>query len=113
MGGGRRGGGGYPGSTESKQERHDGKEILERISRETGGRLFEVSKKETVDQIYQTIQEDLRNQYSLGYVPDSSDDASEYRKIHVTTTRKELAVQARDGYYPAKQLDAKQEEDRN
>ncbi len=113
IGGGRRGGGGYPGSGESRQERENGKTVLERISRETGGRLFEASKKETVDQIYQTIQEDLRNQYSLGYVPDRPGDASEYRKIRVTTTQKELAVQARDGYYPAKQLDAKQDKGQN
>src|SRR5208337_1110210 len=52
MGGGRGGGGGYPRSPESRQERENGKDILERISRETGGRLFEASKKETVDQIY-------------------------------------------------------------
>jgi VWFA-related protein len=108
MGGGRGGGGRYPRSPESQQERN--KDILERISRETGGRLFEASKKETVDQIYQTIQEDLRNQYSLSYVPGTPGDASEYRKIRATTTQKELAVQARDGYYPAKQLEVKQED---
>ena len=52
-------------------EQHaDGKKVLERISKETGGRLFEVSRKESVDQIYSQIQEELRNQYSLGYTPD-------------------------------------------
>jgi len=114
MGGpmGRRGGG-YPRSPESQQDRSNGKKMLERISKETGGRMFEASKKETVDQIYQQIQEDLRNQYGLGYVPDRPGNASEYRKIHVTTTQKELVVQTRDGYYPAKQLDAKQEKERN
>ena len=114
MGGpmGRRGGG-YPRSPEPRQDRSNGKKILERISKETGGRMFEVSKKETVDQIYQQIQEDLRNQYSLAYVPDRPGNASEYRKIHVTTTQKELVVQTRDGYYPAKQLEAKQEKEQN
>jgi VWFA-related protein len=108
MGGpmGRRGG--YPRSPQPQQDRSNGKKILERISRETGGRTFEVSKKEAADQIYQTIQEELRNQYSLGYLPDRPGNAN--RKIHVTTTRKELVVQAREGNYPARQLDMTKED---
>lgn len=108
---GRRGGG-YP-APRSQRERPDGKPILERISRETGGRMFEVSKKQTIDQAYRTIQEELRNQYTIGYVSDRPGDASEYRRIHLTTTRKELAVQAREGFYPAKQLDTKAEKQQN
>ena len=92
-----RGGGGrrYP------QEEHvDGKKILERISKETGGRMFEVSKKDTVEQIYAQIQDELRHQYSLGYTPvRSGSDAGSYHKIQVTTKKKDLTVQARDGYY--------------
>ena len=94
-GGGHRGGGGYP-----REERPDGKKILERISKETGGRLFEVSKKETVDKIYADIEEELRSQYGLGYTPDKNAGAG-YHKIQVTTKQKELVVQARDGYYSA------------
>ena len=114
-------GSGYPRSPQPQKGRPDGKKILERISKETGGRMFDVSKessrketlKETVYQIYQRINEDIRHRYSLVYVPDRPGSASEYRKIHVTTTRKDLVVQTRDGYYPAKQLDAKQEKERN
>ena len=114
-------GAGYPRSPQPQKGRPDGKKILERISKETGGRMFDVSKessrketlKETVYQIYQRINEDIRHRYSLVYVPDRPGSASEYRKIHVTTTRKDLVVQTRDGYYPAKQLDAKQEKERN
>jgi VWFA-related protein len=94
-GGGRRGGG-----RRSPQEaRPDGKRILERISKETGGRLYEVSKKETVDQIYASIAEELRTQYSLGYTPDKANDAAGYHKISLTAKEKNLAVQTRDGYY--------------
>ena len=86
-------GGNYP-----QHEQVDGKKILERISKETGGRLFEVSKKETVDKIYAKIEEELRNQYSLGYTP-AKDSAPGYHKIVLTTFNKDLKVQARDGYY--------------
>ncbi|MGH9530049.1 MAG: VWA domain-containing protein, partial [Terriglobales bacterium] len=69
-------------------------------SKETGGRLFEVSKKEPMDQIYSQIEEELRNQYSLGYTPDrSTADAPGYRKIELTTKQKGLTVQTRAGYY--------------
>jgi VWFA-related protein len=82
------------------QESHpDGKKVLERISKETGGRLFEVSKKQPIEQIYSHVQEELRNQYSLGYTPDKSNEATGYRKIALATKQKDLAVQARDGYY--------------
>ena len=99
------GGGGYPGGGgggrryPQQEQRPDGKKILDRISKETGGRLFEVNKKESVDQIYDQIQQELRDQYILGYVPAKSDDSAYYRKIHVTTKQKDLTVQARDGYY--------------
>jgi VWFA-related protein len=94
-GGGRRGGG-----QRSPQEvRPDGKKILERISKETGGRLYEVSKKETVDKIYTSIVEDLHTQYSLGYTPDKANHAAGYHKIGLTIKGKNLAVQTRYGYY--------------
>lgn len=94
MGGGRHGGGGgYP-----REDRPDGKKILTQISKETGGRLFQVSKKETVDKIYAEIQEELRSQYSLGYTPDK-DTGAGYHKLVVTVKDKEMVVQARDGYY--------------
>ncbi|HUL15073.1 MAG TPA: VWA domain-containing protein [Terriglobales bacterium] len=83
-----------------EEQRPDGKKILEQISKETGGRMFQVSKKETVDKIYAEIQEELRNQYSLGYTPDQGAGPG-YHKIHLVTRQKDLIVQARDGYYGA------------
>ncbi len=92
---GRGPGGGYP-----QQASHpDGKKVLERISRETGGRFFEVSKKLPIDQIYAQIEQELRNQYSLGYTPDKVVAGPGYHKITLTTTNKDLAVQTREGYY--------------
>jgi VWFA-related protein len=95
FGTGRRGGGRGP-----QETRVDGKKILEQISKETGGRMFQVSKKETVEKIYAEIEEELRNQYSLGYTPDKNTGPG-YHKLHVSTKQTELLVQARDGYYSA------------
>ena len=98
--GGPGGHGGYGGhgGNHPAHEQVDGKKILERISKETGGRLFEVSKKETIDKIYAQIEEELRNQYSLGYTPAKNSEPG-YHKIVLTTFNKDLKVQARDGYY--------------
>ena len=81
------------------QNRPDGKKILQQIARETGGGYFEVSKKKTVDQIYAQIEEELRNQYSLGYTSDRPETDGAYRKITLTVKQKGLLVQTRDGYY--------------
>lgn len=96
VGRGRRGGGGrFP--QPSAGGNVDGKKILQRISQETGGGYFEVSKKMTLDKIYDQIEEELRSQYSLGYNPDQSGGG--YHKISVSVKRKNMTVRARDGYY--------------
>jgi len=98
MGGGMgRHGGGYP--RPQQESRPDGKKILERLSKETGGRFFEASKKHPVDEMFSQIQEELRSQYSLGYTPEPPDAGAGYHKITLTTKKKELIVQARDGYF--------------
>jgi len=76
----------------------DGKKVLERISRETGGRLFEVSSKQPIDNVYAQISDELRNQYNLGYSPDSPNDSG-YHRIQLRTHDKDQTVQARSGYY--------------
>jgi len=77
----------------------DGKKILERLSKETGAGFFEVSDKQPIGQIYGRIEEELRNQYSLGYTPDRANAGAGYHKIRLMTKQKGLIVQTRDGYY--------------
>ena len=79
-----------------------GKSVLMRMSRETGGSFFEVSKKISIEQIFDAIQEELRSQYSLGYVSDKPVVVSEFRKIALTTDKKDLVVHARDRYWARK-----------
>jgi VWFA-related protein len=91
---GRHGGSRFP-----QESYPDGKKVLEQISKETGGRMFEVTKKEPIDKIYQEISEELRNQYNLGYTPDPPDPDGGYHKIALKARQKDLIVQARAGYY--------------
>jgi VWFA-related protein len=73
--------------------------IMQRLAKETGGGYFEVSKKLTIDQVFALIQEDLRSQYSIGYVSDRPPLVSEFRKIQLTVKRPALVVQSRDKYW--------------
>ncbi len=77
----------------------DGSRGLMRMAKETGGGFFEVSKKHGIDQIYSVVEDELRSQYSLGYVSDQPVRISEFRKIQLTTKQKGLIVQARDRYW--------------
>ena len=77
----------------------DGKKPLMRMSKETGGRFFEVTKKQSIEHIFDGIQDELRSQYSLGYVSDEPVRVSEFRSIQLTAKQKGLVVQARDQYW--------------
>jgi VWFA-related protein len=77
----------------------DGKAVLKELSQETGGTLFEVSKKISLDEVFAQIEEELRNQYIIGFTPKPGDGDDDYRRIRVKTKDKELTVQSRSGYY--------------
>jgi VWFA-related protein len=77
----------------------DGGGVLMRMSKETGGHFFAVSKKQTLNQVFDSIQDELRSQYSLGYVSDEPVRISEFRHIQLTTRQKGLVIQTRDKYW--------------
>jgi len=76
-----------------------GARALRTLSQETGGRMFEVGKKLTLKAIYDQVQEELRNQYNLGYTPSDS-GGKEFRHIKLRTKDGKLEVVTRAGYYP-------------
>jgi VWFA-related protein len=77
----------------------DGKRVLERMANDTGGSFFEVSKKHGVDEMFEVLQQELRTQYSLGYVSDKPVRVSEFRAIELTVRQKGLVAQARRRYW--------------
>jgi VWFA-related protein len=108
-GGGYPGGSGYPGGggrrggpTGSSEPKVDGKKILEQIATRTGGLWFEAKKKDSFDEIYAQIGEELHGQYLLTYTPDkatSSDDSDGFHKISLKAKDDKLQVITREGYY--------------
>jgi hypothetical protein len=61
--------------------------------------MLEISKKESIDQIYSQIEQELRSQYNIGYTPDRSGTTAVYHKIHLAAKDKNDLVQTREGYY--------------
>ena len=104
------GGGGYPGGGRNggggqrpTENRESGKKILDRITGETGGRVFEESKKQDFTSIYNQIAEELRSQYRLGFTPDKAITDDGYHQIDLSLPKKkDLRIQTRDGYYTGK-----------
>jgi len=101
-GGGCPGGGSDGGNYPNGRNHIDGRKVLERMTQETGGRLFEVKKNQNVAQIYNQIAEELRAQYHLGYTPSQDAATSGYHRIELTLRQKGPLIQTRDGYFTGK-----------
>jgi VWFA-related protein len=78
---------------------YSGESVLKQMSEETGGRLFRVDRKETLESIFDQIQQEMRTQYAIGYTPTNGKKDGSYRKIDLRTGNKDLKVQVRKGYY--------------
>ena len=48
---------------------YSGEAVLKQMSEETGGRLFQVDRKNTLESIFDQIQQEMRTQYAIGYTP--------------------------------------------
>jgi VWFA-related protein len=78
---------------------YGGGSALDRMSRETGGRMFPVDRRHPLTEVFQEIQDEMRSQYAIGYTPINSARDGSYRKIEIHTGNKDYKVQARKGYY--------------
>jgi VWFA-related protein len=72
---------------------------LKKMSSETGGHVFTVDRKHTLNDAFKDLQDELRNQYSIGYVPTNTARDGSFRHIEIKVTRPDLVVMARKGYY--------------
>jgi VWFA-related protein len=72
---------------------------LRRMSNETGGQVFPVSNKLTLDDIFREIQDEMRSQYVIAYTPPNPKKDGSYHKVELRVGKKDYRVQARKGYY--------------
>ena len=79
-----------------------GGSAMHKMSDETGGRVYKVDRKHTLDQVFKELQDEMRSQYSIGYTPANDRKDGTYRKIDIKLSNKDLKAQARKGYYAIK-----------
>jgi Ca-activated chloride channel homolog len=93
----------YAISTNVSGVKKQGDKILERISDATGGVAFFPFQMRDVSNAFTEIQEALRSQYALAYIPEDFRSDGRYRTIQIQADQKQYHVRARRGYYaPAK-----------
>lgn len=77
-----------------------GCDLLKQLAEPTGGRVFDAGRKRTpLNEIYQTIEDELRSQYALGYVPTNQQHDGKFRKLSVRVGKPGLRVRVRRGYF--------------
>ena len=77
-----------------------GEKMLEQLSDQTGGRAFFPYSAELLSDAFEQINEELRSQYSLTYVPTNRRRDGTYRKIRVDIKDgKKLKPRHRNGYF--------------
>ena len=71
---------------------------MKALAEKSGGRLLRADTLKSLPDAFAQIAAELRTQYMLGYYPTDKTRDDRYRKIKVTTTRKNVAIRARPGY---------------
>lgn len=72
---------------------------LRRLAEETGGRVLHVDRKNSLEEIFKQIQDEMRSQYALGYTPTNGVKDGSFRKIDIKLKDPAMKPQARRGYY--------------
>jgi Ca-activated chloride channel family protein len=78
----------------------DGDKILQQLAEETGGRSFYPYHVDDLDQSFQDIGDELRNQYQITYNPSNFVANNKYHRIKIELPKfNGYQVRARKGYY--------------
>src|SRR5215472_3071931 len=60
-----------------------GRGELQRMSADTGGKVFDVDRRHTLEDAFREIQDEMRSQYSIGYTPTNSRKDGTFRKLEL------------------------------
>jgi VWFA-related protein len=79
---------------------------MKRLSEETGGTFFDISSRKELTDAFGRINDELRSQYSIGYVSLNTSRDGKYRRIKIIPRDATYRIQARKGYYASKRMDS-------
>jgi VWFA-related protein len=95
-------GGNFPGSGApggaGAAEYARGKQYLETLAQNSGGRSFEAQSMYNLDSAFSGIAEELRRQYSLGYYPEVVGQIGDRKQIKIRVMRPGVVVRAKNSY---------------
>ena len=72
---------------------------LQRLASLTGGRVLEAQTYTNLTEVYETVAEELKNQYYLSYIPTNPRKDGSWRKLEVRPLRIGVVTKTRSGYY--------------
>jgi Ca-activated chloride channel family protein len=75
-----------------------GKQYLETLATNSGGREFEADTLQNLDAAFSGIAEELRRQYSLGYYPETVGKVGDRKQIRIRVMRPNVVVRAKNTY---------------
>jgi Ca-activated chloride channel homolog len=76
-----------------------GMRALRHMADETGATDFDGTARDLKD-VFDSIGEELRSMYDIGYVSSNDPNDNKFRKISIRTKNPEAVVRAKSGYYP-------------
>ena len=89
----------YTISTNVSPSKDKGDDVLQRIADATGGRAFFPTRLEDMSIGFANIEQELRSQYALEYVPTDFKQDGSFRTIRLVSLDQRYQVHARKGYF--------------
>lgn len=80
-------------------ERFSQAQILNRLGESTGGKTLYSRRTSALREAFESVAEDLRNQYVLAYTSDNDREDGAWREIRVVPKSKPLIITTRSGYF--------------
>jgi Ca-activated chloride channel homolog len=93
----------YAISTNWTPSRGKGDKVLTDMAEETGGEVFFPPSVEEMSNSFRNIEEELRSQYALNYVPADFKPDGAFRPIYLYCNDRRYQVRARKGYFAPRQ----------
>lgn len=76
-----------------------GKGVLLYLAQQTGGEFFEATEEQNLPSIFTRIEQELRNQYSLGFSPPPEQATHGFHSVALAVTSPGFTVQTRKSYF--------------
>ncbi len=93
----------YAISTNWTPSRGRGDQVLTQLAQDTGGQVFFPPSVEEMSNSFKNIEEELRSQYSLTYIPADFKPNGQFRPIYLYCTDRRYIARARKGYFAPKE----------